>query len=90
MIRLIWDESKRDRNHQLHGYRFEDAYDFDWDDALIIAAYPSRTGRRRLRATGWLGDTLVTIIFSPLGTEAYSIISMRNAGRKEQDEYANR
>lgn len=90
MIRLIWDESKWDRNRRVHGYDFEDAYDFAWDDALIVETYPSKTGRRRLRATGLLGDVLVTIIFSPLGTEAYSIISMRNAGRKEQDEHENR
>ncbi len=89
-MRLVWDESKRERNLRVHGFDFEAAYDFWWDDALIVATYAGKGGRRRLRATGQLGDRLVTIVFSPLGTEAYSIISMRPAGRQERREYENK
>jgi hypothetical protein len=89
-MRLIWDESKRDRNLRVHGFDFEEAYAFWWDDALIVASYSSRSGRIRLRATGQLNDRLVTIIFSPLGAEAYSIISVRPAGRQERREYEDR
>ena len=46
---------------------------------------------RILRAIGYFGDELVTVVFSRLGTEAISVISMRpasNAERKVHDEEA--
>jgi uncharacterized DUF497 family protein len=86
-MRLVWDESKRERNVRVHGFDFDEAYDFSWEAALIVPTYPGRGNRTRWRATGQLGDRLVTIIFSPLGSEAYSLISMRPAGRRERREY---
>ena len=90
MLKFVWDERKRLRNHALHGFDFADAADFGWEDADVRVSYPSRLGRARFVATGPLGSRLVTIVFSPLGTEACSIISMRAASRKERKSYANR
>lgn len=87
MNEFQWDDSKRQSNLELHGFDFADVYLFEWDEADISPTYPSRTGRSRLQATGLLFNDLVTIVFSPLGTEAYSIVSMRRASRKERRRY---
>jgi uncharacterized DUF497 family protein len=89
-MQFVWDEAKRQTNLDLHQVHFEEVYEFDWDTAQISPTYPSRTGRQRLIATGWLHDDLVTIIISPLGTEGYSVISMRSASRKERRAYEER
>lgn len=82
-----WDEVKRDSNLELHGLDFADAHLFEWEGAHISQTYASRTGRRRLQATGLFFGQVITIVFSPLGTEAYSIVSMRHASRKERRRY---
>jgi uncharacterized DUF497 family protein len=89
MRHLIWDDRKRDRNLRVHGFDFEDAYDFEWTQADISQTYPSKTGTLRFLATGRLGGRMVTIIFSVLGSEAYAIVSMRPASRKEREKYGS-
>jgi len=44
----------------------------------------NKNSRPRFRAIGWLADDLVTLIFSPLGAEAISVISLRPASRAER------
>jgi uncharacterized DUF497 family protein len=89
-MKLTWDDDKYERSLLKHKLDFEDAYEFGWDAADIKGTYPSRTGRARFKATGWLGQRMITIVFSLLGTEAYSLVSMRPASRKERDAYAKR
>lgn len=35
----------------------------------------------------WAGEIVVTVIISPLGTEAISLVSIRNASDKERAAY---
>lgn len=89
---MVWDEAKRARNlrppPEGHGLDFADARDrFEWETAKIFPTYPSRTGRARFLAVGLLDGALVTLVFSPLGTEAVSAISLRIASRKERSAY---
>lgn len=86
-MQFIWDETKRKTNLRIHQMDFEDVYDFEWETARIAPTYPSRTGRKRQLATGWLRGEMVTIIISALGTEAYSIVSLRSASIKERKDY---
>ncbi len=89
MVRFVWDEIKRQRNIRLHGLDFEAAAEsFDFQEALIEPSYPGLDGRARFMAIGPLGDDLVALVFSLLGTEAISIISLRRASRKERRRYA--
>jgi uncharacterized DUF497 family protein len=88
-MRLVWDESKRRRNLRIHRFDFEDATDFAWETADVSATYPSARGGARFLATGWFEGRLITIIFSPLGTEAYAIVSMRPASKKERTKYGS-
>ena len=90
MHRFVWNEPKRLRNVEIHGLDFEDAVAFEWETAVITPSYSSRLGRRRFTATGLFENDLITIVFSTLGVEAYSIISMRRASRKERNDYDER
>ena len=75
-------------NLRVHGLDFADARDrFDWETALVLPTYASRLGGSRFVATGFLGDDLVTLVFSPLGSEAISAISLRPASNKERRRY---
>jgi len=86
-MKIVWDESKRQRNIESHGFDFADIVRFDWNDALVKPSYASAKGRARFAATGFLEDDLTTIVFSPLGSEAISIISVRRASRRERRAY---
>lgn len=88
---IVWDEPKRLSNLQDHGLDFETARDhFAFDEAKILPTYPGADGRVRFVAVGDMDGDLVAIVFSPLGTEAISLISLRRASRKERKAYASR
>jgi hypothetical protein len=83
-MKIVWDEPKRPANIATHGLDLADAESFDWETAIVVPAHKGRGCRPRFRAIGRLGDELVTLVFSPLGTEATSIISLRPASRAER------
>jgi uncharacterized protein len=87
-MKIVWDEPKRQTNLTIHGLDLADAELFDWDGAVVVRGHSGAGGRSRFRAIGRLGNDLVTIVFSPLGTEAVSVISMRPASRAERKLYA--
>lgn len=89
-MQIVWDEPKRQFNLAKHGLDFADLVSFDWDDALYQPSRPSRTGRRRFKVLGYLGNRLVSVIISPLGTEAISIVSLRPADSDERADYDGR
>lgn len=78
---ITWDEPKRLSNLDKHGLDFSDlTFDF-FEGALVRAAKDGR-----YMAIGYLdGQLVIAVVFSPLGTEALSIISMRPANPKERD-----
>jgi uncharacterized protein len=81
---LSGDEPKRQVNIATHGLDLADAESFDWDAALVVPGCSGRGGRPRFRAIGRMGDELVTVVFSRLGAEAISVISLRPASRAER------
>jgi uncharacterized DUF497 family protein len=83
-MKIVWDEPKRQANIVTHGLDLADAESFDWETALVTPGHADKSGRPRFRAIGWLGDDLVTLVFSPLGAEAISVISLRPASRAER------
>jgi hypothetical protein len=86
-MKIVWDEPKRQSNIATHGLDLADAELFDWEGAIVVSGHSGATGRSRFRATGWLRNDLVTLVFSPLGTEAISVISLRPASRAERKLY---
>ena len=83
-MKLVWDEPERQANIVTHGLDLADAESFDWETALVAPGHADKSGRLRFRAIGRLGDDLVTLVFSPLGAEAISVISLRPASRAER------
>ena len=88
-MHMVWDEAKRATNllpePDGHGLDFVDARDrFEWETAVIVPTYPGRDRRQRFIAIGWLDEHLRALVFSPLGAEAVSAISLRPASRKER------
>ena len=65
-MKIVWDEPKRQMNLATHGFDLADAEFFNWDTAMVVRAHRGARGRARFRAIGWLGNELVTLVFSPL------------------------
>lgn len=76
---IVWDEPKRERNLSKHGLDFADLDEWFFLDAVTM---PAKAGRHM--AIGRLADGTIAVVFTLLGTEAVSIISMRQASRKER------
>lgn len=90
-MRFVWDEPKRLANLDKHGLDFRDLEGgFAFDDARVIPAHPSRVGRARLKAIGRLHGRVVTVVLSPLGSEALSVVILRVADLRERKIYAGR
>jgi uncharacterized DUF497 family protein len=89
-MEITWDERKRATNLRTHSLDFADvSHRFEFSDAVVEPAHPSG-GRPRFKMVGRLDGDLVAFIFSPLGTEAISLISLRRASRKERSRYDQR
>jgi uncharacterized protein len=89
---MVWDEPKRQRNRLAspigHGLDFADARDrFQLDAAVVVPGHPGKDGRPRFVALGPLDGRLVALVFSPLGREAISVISLRPASVTERRFY---
>jgi uncharacterized DUF497 family protein len=86
-VKIIWDEPKRQANIATHGLDLADAELFEWEGAIVIPGHRSASGQARFRAIGWLRNELVAVVFSQLGTEAVSVISLGRASRAERRLY---
>ena len=88
-MKFFAPQPKRSANISKHGYdpaEFEEAFSFD--HYLSRETTPSRTGRSRLLLIGtWHGETVITAIISPLGTEACDVVSVRDASDRERAAY---
>jgi uncharacterized protein len=54
---------------------------------MVVHGYSRAGDRPRFRAIGRLRNDVVSLVFSPLGTEAVSVISLRPASRAERKLY---
>ncbi|WP_208433262.1 BrnT family toxin [Bartonella taylorii] len=78
--KIVWDEPKRALNIDKHKLDFADVIYFDWEHALIDATHSNR-----MKAIGHFADGTTVIVFARLGNEAISIISFRQANKKERE-----
>lgn len=79
MTIIVWDESKRLNNLAKHGLDFAD---LDEEFFLASLLIPAKHGRHM--AIGRLSDGTIAVVFSTLGAEGLSVISMRPASHKER------
>lgn len=79
-MKFTWDEPKRLVNLAKHGLDFADL-----TAEFFLTSHIEPTQAGRSMAIGeFQGRTVIVVVFRPLGTEAFSIISMRQANRKER------
>lgn len=79
-MKFVWDEIKRQANVSKHGMDFAD---LEMDFFYAATLLPARG--KRFMAIGSIGGVAVTVVFSRLGNEAISIVSMRHASEKERN-----
>ena len=76
-VRITWDVSKHRLNLEKHGLDFGIV---TLDFVLDAIVRPAKQGR--LQAIGEIDGKAVSLIFSLLGTEAISLISLRAASER--------
>lgn len=81
-MQIVWDEPKRRLNLAKHGHDFADLTGAFFLGAMVA---PARDGR--YMAIGPLKADLVSVVFSLLGREGISVISLRAASRSERRQY---
>lgn len=79
MLMIVWDEPKRQANLDKHGLDFGDL-----DEGFFLASIVVPTKDGRYMAIGHLADGTIAVVFTALGIEGVSVISMRPASRKER------
>ncbi|HTN62235.1 MAG TPA: BrnT family toxin [Devosia sp.] len=80
-MEITYDEPKRLINIAKHGFDFAVLDVAFFASSVIVPAKASR-----YMAIGeFRGQTIVAVVFAPLGSEAISVISMRAASRKERN-----
>jgi len=78
-MRIVWDWPKRETNLAKHHMDFEELTVAFFENARF---HPGKHGRSV--AVGILNEQVISVVFTPLGTEAISVISMRPASRRER------
>lgn len=78
-MEIVWDEPKRLTTLKARGLDFADLTPGFFEAAVVR---PAKQGR--LQAVGRLHVRTVSVIFLPMGREALSVISMRQANAKER------
>lgn len=79
-MRIVWDDPKRQANLESRQLDFAD---LDMEFFASARVLPSYQGR--FMAIGEFRGTILAVVFKPLGSEAISVISMRQASRKERE-----
>lgn len=79
-MKIVWDEPKRQVTLAGRGLDFADLTPEFFEGAVIVAAK-----KGRWMAIGRLNGLALAVVFTPLGREAVSVISMRPASRKERN-----
>jgi uncharacterized DUF497 family protein len=78
-MKIVWDEIKRQQNLAKHGLDFADL-----EIEFFLGARIETASFGRLMAINRFERVMLSVVFKPLGSEAFSIVSMRVASRKER------
>ena len=76
---IFWDEPKRLANIAKHGFDFAHLNESFFLSSVVV---PVRDNR--FMAIGRMDDGTIAVVFSHLGSEGLSVISMRRADRAER------
>ena len=78
-MKIVWDEPKRLANIARHGMDFADLDEAFFERSVIV---PAKLGR--LSAVGRHRSRIILVVFVTLGTEGFSVVSMRPASPRER------
>ena len=81
-----WDERKSTRNEAARGFGFNYAAQIFLGARIERENLSRHFGERRFVTTGMVGETMLTVVWTPRCT-ARRIISARNASRREKRRY---
>jgi uncharacterized DUF497 family protein len=88
-VRYEWDEAKNRSNFAKHGVDFKDAEQVFGGSCVTFEDNRFDYGEERLITLGLLAGRVLVIAHAPRNS-ATRIISMRKAGRREQEIYYKR
>ena len=83
---ISFDAAKNARNIATRGISFEQAADFEWDTALIVADTRKDYGESRFQALGLIAERLHAMVFTPRSGKTH-VISLRKANKREVKRY---
>jgi uncharacterized protein len=84
---ISFDPPKNATNVQECGLPFELVENLDWSTALMVEDKRKDYGERRFQATGFIGDRLHVVIFTPRAGKVH-VISLRKANLREIKKHA--
>jgi uncharacterized protein len=85
-VEIAFDLAKNERNIKERGISFELAADFDFENAMYLEDRRTDYGETRIRALGFIGNRLHSLVFTMRGM-TLRVISLRKANRKEVTRY---
>jgi uncharacterized DUF497 family protein len=87
-VEITFDPRKNERNLRERGISFERVAEFEFGTAFYAPDTRKDYGEVRMRAIGFIGETLYSLVFTIRGS-ALRVISLRRASRKERRRYAS-
>src|ERR1700761_1645611 len=82
VMKIVWDDAKRAANIAKHRLDFATLTEEFFADALVLSAKGGR-----YQAIGRDASGIISVVFGILGREAFSVVSMRPASKKERKLY---
>ena len=86
LVVISFDAAKNARNIATRGISFEQAIEFEWDSALVVADTRRDYGEIRFQAFGLIAERLHVLVFTPRSGKTH-IIRLRKANKREVERY---
>ena len=85
-MKFVWNEAKAAENLRKHKVSFNEAYRFEFDDALIGIDDDLAYGEERMKAYGFVGRLLHVMVYVERA-DVIRVISLRTASKPEVRKY---
>jgi uncharacterized DUF497 family protein len=85
-VEITFDPAKNERNLRERGIDFRLTAEFEFATAVYMQDTRKDYGEIRIRALGYIGETLHALVFTMRGN-ALRVISLRKAKRRERNQY---
>jgi uncharacterized protein len=86
-MRFEWDEAKRIKNIQKHGFDFADVAEMFSRPILVAPDTTDDYGENRWQGLGWIRGRLTHVVFTEREPDVVRIISLRKATRRERKNF---